>query len=517
MNRAQNHKIHTASLQVQFEGMEGALGIQDNLGLLFYEKIEPLLQKAFDRSADPRTTIVLEKLILDCGKLSGENWEEEMLLAISKLLEEKLQSVRMNPRSEKTIEQQAEEVMVFFLEKGYFPWNSPFSSPSELEKNLNLRAAHVAKLSEVLRKSSIHRTRFLRSFSTSFQLDFLNQLVKNLPLEIKEILDFVRKNASKHPKLFQEVFKVFLQVSSVSNSDWGRVYLQIIESLPTSQLPILAEFFATLWIVKKENAGDFFTIVKQQKQTRTLENVKLLVEKVKVVQPELADDLETVSDFLQSLQTNPNTSTESTLHSDSAAGKLAEMESPASRALVREDLPSYQEEAFLRESVEEIFVSNAGLVLLHPFIPALLDTLELQKEGNFISPDAQMAAAKILQFLVWGDNTLSENHFPLIKILLGIPLHQVLELEIELAESWKMECEAMLSEVIQHWAVLKNTSNAGLRETFLQREGKIIPATNGWKLQIERKTVDVLLGKLPWGIGIIKLPWMNEIMYVDWS
>jgi hypothetical protein len=75
----------------------------------------------------------------------------------------------------------------------------------------------------------------------------------------------------------------------------------------------------------------------------------------------------------------------------------------------------------------------------------------------------------------------------------------------------------MLSEVIRHWSVLKNTSVAGLRETFLQREGRISPAANGWKLQIERKTVDVLLGKLPWGIGIIKLPWMNELMYVDWN
>jgi hypothetical protein len=517
MNRAQNHKIHTASLQVQFEGMEGTLGMQDNLGLLFSERIQPLLEKAFDRSAESGTTIVLDKLVLDCGRLYSENWEEEMLRAVATLLEEKLQSVRSNPAFEKTMGQQAAEVMVFFLEKGYFPWNSPFSAPIELEKSVNLSATQVSNLSALLRKSSIFRARFHRSFSNDFQLGLLDQLVKNPPLQIKEFLDFVSENASRHPQFFQEVFQIFLHAPNASNSNWGRVFMQIIESLSASQLPIFAEFFAALWIGKRESIGELLIVVKQETQPGTLEKVRLLIEKAKAIQPELADDLDRASDFLGSQKPNPNPSTSSTSHSDSAAGQLADKELPASREPVLEDFPSRQEEAFLMESVEEIFVSNAGLVLLHPFIPALLDTLGLQKDGHFISPEAQMSAANVLQFLVWGENSLSENHFPLIKILLGMPVHQVLNLEIEMPETCEIECDAMLSEVIRHWSVLKNTSIAGLRETFLQREGKISPSANGWKLQVERKTVDVLLDKLPWGIGIIKLPWMNELMYVDWN
>jgi hypothetical protein len=36
-------------------------------------------------------------------------------------------------------------------------------------------------------------------------------------------------------------------------------------------------------------------------------------------------------------------------------------------------------------------------------------------------------------------------------------------------------------------------------------------------LQVEQKAVDVLLNTLPWGIGVIKLPWMKEILHTEWN
>jgi len=39
---------------------------------------------------------------------------------------------------------------------------------------------------------------------------------------------------------------------------------------------------------------------------------------------------------------------------------------------------------------------------------------------------------------------------------------------------------------------------------------------NGWLLQVEQKPVDVLVNHLPWGIGTIRLPWMQEILYTEW-
>lgn len=513
MYKTQNHKIHTASLQVQFEGMEGAFGMQDELGLLFYEKIRPLLEKTFDRFSEPSKTAILDKLILDCGKLSSENWEEELLRSISQQLDEALQTARSQPRLEKSMDQQAMEVMEFFIQKGYFPWSSPFSSPLELEESLSLSAAHVGRLSVLLRKSSIYRIRFHRSFSISFQLGLLEQLAKNLHAETKEFLDFVGKKAAMHPQFFHGVLLGFLQVSTVSNSNWDRVFLQIIESLVPIQIPILAEFIAVHWVKDRERINEKFKLISEATPTATLEKIRVLFKQIGISGPDLADDL------AKSL-TNFGAQAKDEVAQSNSQGDITQ-ENPAERVADKHaeiaNEAHVPEEVVLDEVDADIYVSNAGLVLLHPFVPALLETLGLQKDGHFPSLEAQMATAKVLQFVVWGENMLSENHFPLIKILLGMPVHQVLDLEIELPETWKQECESMLSEVIQHWAVLKNTSVTGLRETFLQREGKISPAANGWKLQVERKTVDILIGKLPWGIGIIKLPWMNELMYVDWN
>ncbi len=78
------------------------------------------------------------------------------------------------------------------------------------------------------------------------------------------------------------------------------------------------------------------------------------------------------------------------------------------------------------------------------------------------------------------------------------------------------ESEALLQSVIRYWPPLKNTSVDGLRHSFLQREGKLEQKQNGWLLTVEQKTIDILLDKLPWGFSTVTLPWMKEMISVDW-
>jgi hypothetical protein len=33
---------------------------------------------------------------------------------------------------------------------------------------------------------------------------------------------------------------------------------------------------------------------------------------------------------------------------------------------------------------------------------------------------------------------------------------------------------------------------------------------------VEKKGYDILLDYLPWGLGLVKLPWMNKPIYVLW-
>ena len=166
---------------------------------------------------------------------------------------------------------------------------------------------------------------------------------------------------------------------------------------------------------------------------------------------------------------------------------------------------------------EAIYIDNAGLILLHPFLQTLFEHLGLTIENKWIDKISQQKAVLISEFLVTGVNKFEEFNLMLNKILCGIDLEENVITEIVINDQIREECEVLLNEVITHWSVLRNTSIEGLRETFLQRSGKLSKVDDDWLLQVEQKSVDVLLNNLPWGIGIIKLPWMSEMLYVEWS
>ena len=63
-----------------------------------------------------------------------------------------------------------------------------------------------------------------------------------------------------------------------------------------------------------------------------------------------------------------------------------------------------------------------------------------------------------------------------------------------------------------------DASIEGLRGTFLVRPGKLFRRDSGDDvLQVEGRSFDILLDRLPWGIGTIQLPWMKRILWVEWT
>ena len=164
------------------------------------------------------------------------------------------------------------------------------------------------------------------------------------------------------------------------------------------------------------------------------------------------------------------------------------------------------------------YIKNAGLVILHPFLQYLFEDLKMTSELEFVDDFQRHQAALLLQFLVMGKTVFEEHELLLNKILCNIPLDEPMESHLILTKKQRTESEQLLSAAIQHWSALKNTSPDGLRNTFLQREGKIIQKENGdWLLQVQSTGVDVLLSKLPWGVGMIKLPWMEGMLFVEWG
>lgn len=161
------------------------------------------------------------------------------------------------------------------------------------------------------------------------------------------------------------------------------------------------------------------------------------------------------------------------------------------------------------------FISNAGLVLLTPFLPRLFSMLQLTTaDGSFKDIDAQTKAVFLLQYVVFGETEAPEHELQLNKLLTdfktGIPIPR----SITLTEEEIKTAESMLHAVIQHWTKIKTID--GLREGFLQREGKLEEKEEVILLTVENKAFDMLLDTVPWSFQMVKFKWMKKAIQVKW-
>jgi hypothetical protein len=163
-----------------------------------------------------------------------------------------------------------------------------------------------------------------------------------------------------------------------------------------------------------------------------------------------------------------------------------------------------------------IAVSDAGLVLLHPFLPPLFEACGLAAARRFANTDAQQRAVQLAGWLANGTTTASEPALIIAKLLCGWPLDEPLPRESDVSDADRAEADAMMRAVIGHWSALGKASPEALRETFLARPGRLRDDEDAWRLEVERRGPDVLLERLPWAIGSVRLPWMARPLLVDW-
>lgn len=168
------------------------------------------------------------------------------------------------------------------------------------------------------------------------------------------------------------------------------------------------------------------------------------------------------------------------------------------------------------EEGEELYIKTAGIVLLHPFLAFFFEKLELVKNKEWVSEEAQRRAVLLLNYVVTKQNTAPEFMLPLNKILCGLEFSEPLEFEFEPTQQEIEFTESLLEAVVSRWTALKNTSPDGLRGAFLVREGKLTFTGTRWILRVDSKPFDMLLDKLTWSINIIKMPWMETLLMVEW-
>lgn len=166
---------------------------------------------------------------------------------------------------------------------------------------------------------------------------------------------------------------------------------------------------------------------------------------------------------------------------------------------------------------DKLYISNAGIVLVWPFLPRFFNNLGYLEKGQFKGREFQERAVHVLQYLADARENVPEYTLMLNKLMCGMEVKEAIKKEVVLTEQEKHECEVLLKTVIVQWDAVKNTPVDAFRQSFFQREGALFLKNGKWNLNVERKAYDVILKTLPWGLSLVRFSWSENVIYLEWK
>ena len=169
--------------------------------------------------------------------------------------------------------------------------------------------------------------------------------------------------------------------------------------------------------------------------------------------------------------------------------------------------------------LKHIPISNAGLVILFPFLPMLFMRLNMlsQDRRGFNSNESKVRAIFILQHLMASeDREYDEKDLFLNRLLINYPSNEPLPKRVELNQDELNTIDSLLEAAKTNWEKMRNTSMRGFQEAFLRRAGFIEKTEREWVLTVEERAFDILLDSIPWSYKLVRLPWMENILKVNW-
>lgn len=450
-------------------GTNDVFQLQQRFSDTYWKKIMPAIAIVFDSISAEDEVIVIEKIEIDLGAIAYkeiEEWGIEKLVAdeLLTLLQKRRSSgsnlpvgMKINSRVWSVCEK-----WMFYMDNGYLPWNSLTGYAAwnlEVLEGFASDAKLIGKLSALILKSKNALTRIVNQHQDAFLVALLESLTSSPQKHVPYFVSILLK-----PYKSPDRIKIF---EDRVNKNTDRM----------------------LWIrFLKVAAG-----VNNERRNAIIKEIldlRISPSQLKQLTPKLA--------YKQLNQASLNALMKNINKTQNQSDSPFESDTPIPNA-------------------EDIFVQNAGLVLVHPFLNSMFQKLNLVKAGKFRSLKMQQRAIFILQYLATGNLNPQEYALVIPKLLCGYPINKPVPPAVSLKAEELEECLEVLQVLIAQWDVLKNTSVLGLMESFLQRAGKVIVETDRLWLAIESNSIDVLLDFLPWNLSIIQLPWMKQYLEVHWG
>ncbi len=489
----QNHLIIKEILDFTFSEEQEAMSLQNEIRDIVVE-LEAELSDIFDRIAGPNEYISLDKLEIDVGELDKDNLKEDLKRKITdqveNLLIQKVYRIREGDQEEgeiKSIEQQKVATLVDFMEYGF---------TSQMEQTPN------EILSELIKEE--HSSLFaLKRIYTDFK--WLKRAVKQIKTSLLiNLFQFL------FDKSIDEAWiKAFVVVNGSRNNDvaWQIMMVQLLPAseFEKSKLEKMAELLELVIFGLNVDLDTGYGMLHEVFYTDS-DRIDLL--------QKLYQKFKDSNKYTR----KKDKRTESDVVASKKASEVEEENEDA--AYVKKKKQAIQSVGTGQETSIEIkdtiYIGNSGLVLLAAYLKPFFTALKYLEEGAFVSDEMREKAIHLLQFCASEANETPEYDLVLNKILCGLELESTIELSGNLSDFEKGEANDLLQSVADNWEAIGKTSAEGLRQTFLNREGALTLEDGFWLLRVEKITVDVLVEKLPWSIAVIKHPWMEIPLHVEW-
>jgi len=557
----QKHIINRQVLELTFRDKENVWAVQNKTSALVKEKLHPELDKLFTRLSNDEEIVRIDKLVVDLGTIQENGLEQVFVETAIRKISEQVNSLIAKGKSSATQETEQKnkaddrdllitnklndylDQFLFFLKNGYFPWwheipGTEKFSPQSLSRNIFKEILNVDN--DLLRntflpllKNQNVRKRLIYQYNHSYLYELLKKLnvglLQNLSAQLR-ILQNCSGSVFPEKKLSASFYEFALQYFEneqfLKSSDEQVIFLKKMLDLS------LAGYSA----VEKENK---LALIIQSSQINHPGFQQEDFEIVVIATIQSAAELPFVSQHLNEIILNVHAKSGVAIDfwinefarisqkkvagenrqkqelTDNSEILSAEKTAVLGKKKVKESFSPFPQK--VQEDAETILVSNAGLVILHPFLKFFFEGLGLlNSELQFKNTESVFKAIHLLLFIATGEEIAEETDLVLNKILCGVEISEPVPQSVQLSEEEKEECIFLMKTVLERWEALRTGNPAALRDTYLRREGILKRTGSSWNLVIERNTFDIMLERLPWSVSLVKLPWCEEILYVEW-
>jgi hypothetical protein len=529
------HIIKKQVIEAKLPGSHDMFELQQKISRYFYSHILPALEKVFDKLSDENTIVQIDRLEIDLGeiqwdKISGEIsvdhlftlLENETQRVVSHLPHQYIPFNRLNPSSRKTtVSQNACEQWLYYMQKGIIPWNTNIVDATWRNNVLEALATDyrlVADLKTLIEKDESALKRIVHEHSISF----LVTITEVLTAENQQLLPQLAGEISRmfHPTLPFSNYPADKPVRNESVIIWQQLLKKAAEGTTGRSSIQLAKQYVVEAMHKKPLLQETVDVLRNELPLLG----PLIIELVKLSHPVQENEQSSLHATPEKIEIELKNHASAPVEESTSQEKkqmIFPLNNEQSKTLGekgssnKEDQKPFVSSGGFTIPDEGIYTRYTGLVLLHPFFRLLFNHTGLIQQNRFIGRLEQEKAIYLLHYLVTGTTEAEDYLLAVPKLLCGLSLDQSLR-QPALTATDIAEADDLISAAISQWPILKNTSADGLREGFLQRNGKVFLNNGDICFIVERNAIDALLGYLPWNLSIIKLPWLNELIKVEW-